>query len=159
MLNTEGESRMEQPNSGAIWTRKANLGSQDKNLKQKPPSFISPPWALPRNRLRTIDRWLRSSYPGKALNTCTQFPSKRQQGHYVLKPCKMVHQAGQWIQEWEKLSVCPKTASKLVSKSLLWEMTSAWGPEDGQNLGSTQRTGRIIPRRHHEHKHPSCLGT
>lgn len=27
MLNTEGESRMEQPNSGAIWTRKADLGA------------------------------------------------------------------------------------------------------------------------------------
>lgn len=30
MLNTEGESRIEQPNSGAIWTRKADLGSWDK---------------------------------------------------------------------------------------------------------------------------------
>lgn len=29
-LNTEGESRMEQPNSGAIWTKKAGLGSWDK---------------------------------------------------------------------------------------------------------------------------------
>lgn len=30
MLNTEGESRTAQPSSGAIWTRKADLGNWDK---------------------------------------------------------------------------------------------------------------------------------
>lgn len=36
MLNTEGESRMEQPKSGAIWTRKADLGSWDKTRSKSP---------------------------------------------------------------------------------------------------------------------------
>lgn len=47
--NTEGESRMEQPSSGAIWTRKTDLGAGIK-LYAKALSVSQPSISLPQGK-------------------------------------------------------------------------------------------------------------
>lgn len=112
-----------------------HIGKRE-NLKQKTSCLVNPPQAMPRERLRTIDRWLRSGYTGNALNTCTMVSVQGGNKNAVFWELETLCQAFWWVQEWENSAQAPKELAMFLQRETLKTVCKVERPVNaGGNTG------------------------
>lgn len=91
---------------------------------------------MPRERLRTIDRWLGSSYTGNALNTCTTVLVQGSNKNAVFWELETLCQAFWWVQEWENSAQVPKELAMFLQRETLKTVSKVERPVNaGGNTG------------------------
>ena len=91
---------------------------------------------MPRERLRTIDMWLGSSYTGNVLNTCTMVSVQGSNMNAVFWELETLYQAFWRVQEWENSGRAPKELAMFLQIETLKTVCKVERPVNaGGNTG------------------------